>query len=30
MQGYLFSKAVPAAEVRRMLRGRDGKMGAVA
>ena len=29
MQGYLFSKAKPAAEVRRLLLGR-GKMGAVA
>jgi diguanylate cyclase (GGDEF)-like protein len=29
MQGYLFSKAVPAAEVRRML-GRRGRVGAVA
>jgi diguanylate cyclase (GGDEF)-like protein len=30
MQGYLFSRAVPAAEVRRMLLGRRGKVGAVA
>ena len=29
MQGYLFSRAVPAVEVRRMLLGR-GKIGAVA
>jgi hypothetical protein len=29
MQGFLFSKAVPAAEIRRMLPGR-GRVGAVA
>ena len=30
MQGYLFSPAKPAAEVRRLLLGRRGKVGAVA
>jgi EAL domain-containing protein (putative c-di-GMP-specific phosphodiesterase class I) len=30
MQGYLFSKAVPAVEIRRMLMAGRGDIGAVA